>query len=98
MSNLLANFGAVGFGAFLLGLGRGANHIGGKSLAYVLGFILSTLLVLQGEPFLRYPFFLRLMFLNHASLGGRRRPAWNGIGSGSLVRVYRRISRQPTEL
>jgi O-antigen ligase len=97
MSNFLANFGVIGFGTFLLGLGRGANHIGGKSRGFLLGFIAATLLVLQGEPFLGFPIFLGLMFLGHTSVGIKRLPKWQLSGSDSRVHARRHFSPQPTD-
>ena len=97
MFNFLAQFGVIGFGTFLLGLGRGANRIGGNSRGYVLGFITSVLLVLQGEPYLNYPLFLGLMFLGHAPVGGQRLPRFHQIETGSSMPVRCCPQLQPTE-
>jgi hypothetical protein len=98
MSDFIVKFGVIGFGTFLVGLVRGAKHIGGKSPGYVLCFLASILIVLQGEPFLGFPFFLGLMFLGHASARGLRLPQSRLIGSGSPVPVRCRAWLQPTEL
>jgi len=98
MSNFLANFGFIGFGTFLLCLSRGAYHISEKSRGYVLGFIASILLVLQGEPFLNYPLFLGLMFLSHASVMGQRVPKLQLTGSSSPVQACRRFSLRLPEM
>jgi hypothetical protein len=87
MSDFIVKFGFIGFGTFLLGVGRGASRISGKSRGYVLGFVTSILIVLQGEPFLSFPFFLGLMFLRHTSFRDQRRKKMRSIGFGSRVPV-----------
>jgi hypothetical protein len=98
MSDFIVKFGVIGFGTFLLGVGRGASHISGKSRGYVLGFVASILVVLQGEPFLSFPFFLGLMFLGHASVRGQRLQTIRSIGFGPRVPVRCRALLLPTEL
>lgn len=82
MFNFIASYGVIGFGTFLFGLGCGARHLAGRSLGFVLGFVATILLVLQGESFLYYPAFLGLMFLCHASVRGQRGPLLQSSESG----------------
>lgn len=98
MSSFIVEFGAIGFGVFLLGLVRGAKHIGGKSHGYVLGFVASTLVLLQGEPFLDYPLFLGLMFLGHASVRGQRLLKLQLVEPGSPVLLRYCSQLQETKL
>jgi hypothetical protein len=87
MSDFIAKFGVIGFGTFLIGLVRGAKHIGGKSPGYILGFLTTILVVLQGEAFLGFPCFLGLMFLGHASVRGQRLRKVRFIGADSPTKV-----------
>jgi O-antigen ligase len=93
MSNFIASFGVIGFGTFLLGLGRGARRLAGRSPGYVLGFVAATLLVLQGESFLNCPVFLGLMFLGHASVHGQRLPLLPVIWPGRSKLGYSPVLR-----
>jgi hypothetical protein len=98
MADFIVKFGLIGFGTFLLGIARGAKHISGKSHGYVLGFVASILVLLQGEPFLNFPFFLGLMFMGHASVRGQRLPKLRLIASRSPAPERCRVWLQPTEL
>jgi O-antigen ligase len=98
MADFIVKFGLIGFGIFLLGIARGANHISGKSRGYVLGFVASILILLQGEPFLNFPFFLGLMFMGHASVRGQRKLKVRLVTSGPPMTERCRVWLQPTEL
>jgi O-antigen ligase len=98
MADFIVKFGLIGFGTFLLWIAWGANHISGKSRGYVLGFVASILVLLQGEPFLNFPFFLGLMFMGHASVRGQRLSKLRLIASRSPAPERCRVWLQPTEL
>ena len=72
MSNFIVRFGFIGFGTFVLGVLRGAKHIGGGSAVYAGAFAVCTLLLLQGETFLGFPLFLGLIFLSKNQLSNNK--------------------------
>lgn len=98
MASFIVKFGLVGFGVFLFGLVRGASHMGGKSRAFVFGFLASTLVVLQGEHYLDYPLFLALMFLGHASVRSQRLLSSRFVHASCPVRVLYGSQRQVTKV